>query len=1253
MNSKTLSKKSIFFIAIIFLIAFSLIPGFFAKYTPSVSADPAVNNTVVAGENAGEGFLRLFGIPKEMNQGMLYKIPIYENMDCIVYKPNESASTSTGENLSPTKPTASYREYLFDMLGTYTIVYTNREFKDRADEGDPLELNDPMMTTHTFTVLVVSSTVTLRFDNNPKNIIPTNISNEFASYTGTEGKIFIPIPTILDEEGEIVTFNDEIRLSYTVHKGGELLHERQINFLNKNVVNPENHYFNVASDFSGTYVINYIVKKVGIDTANETYSGTAYIIHTQSISIGASSETPNYQLETSFSSVPETTASVGIAKTLPGVEGKNKDTKIIVPVFYKIKVYHRATESGTFNTNIDIADKVISKNEDTGEMNVFTADREGWFKFEYIINDIYYNETKSSTSKHKTTLDFEMKDLKDNIAPTIIITEAYDSVDYNTKVANGDELVSRPYLIPSVWSQNDVYIPAIYATDNFSKTNSKFTFKREFRLSNNTVYFTVEGHENQWIVLNPTLTKTVGGETTTITPAQYEQEHPGVHVPLNSANEPYSFSYSTYQIIYIAIDEKENETISSTYNFRLSNLFGMQSSEISITYPQLFQTTPLYVGDTLTFAAPTLQDKYQETTVWDTNPELGIFYAFLPENVAYDSTFDSRVFAPTGKYYAAELKNGLYSIDISKNLSNGMYLHIVTYAINDGARGLTRDSNAKVKIPGLDDEYYSKYYTYYFRDKARKGTDLSSISINNLVLIPIRYLVDMVRPDLTGFTVNVASDADNTPMNDLGGSWIDGDYVTLHQNSRVTLPTFTLTDSDGYSSSIRNVNPSAKVEYKTNDTWKEVTGVTAGTTTRVGGVMTVSGMSFIASKIAEYRVTFRAVDAGGNIVIKIFTFTGMKSVIPPTINFSSLPPELTGSSLELDHNNYSKRTIKLPVPVLIDSNNEELNTSAYEYEVRVLEDSPSAFSFQNDQTVFEPLCAGTFRLQYVAHITGEDPIYSKVYTVTAADTTKPTIVLNKEIILPSVLPVSSTPVRIPDFSVKDFIGTGVDYSRCEVRITSSKNSLPRTIPFGDSNYTFAFDENAVFTITYTAYDLAENPNYDTATLTIKVGKTVPPLLKGKLGKEIESSFTLKSDGSPIIIDLGSGGYNFTATPTDETGEDTTDTLMSTIKYKLRNTLTGADIENTNEDYQLPGRFVITTEGSYTLTITVTDSAGNESSPFTRTFMVEKAKDGSDSNIDIANAIGITLIVLSVLVVCGVAAYFIISQRKIKKIKNAK
>lgn len=265
-------------------------------------------------------------------------------------------------------------------------------------------------------------------------------------------------------------------------------------------------------------------------------------------------------------------------------------------------------------------------------------------------------------------------------------------------------------------------------------------------------------------------------------------------------------------------------------------------------------------------------------------------------------------------------------------------------------------------------------------------------------------------------------------------------------------------------------------------------------------------------------------------------------------------------------------------------------------------------------------------------------------------------------------PVQEIPIVRPDFQVK---GQGeVDYENSYVQITRTTGSSTTTlaqITLAEWEEHFANDQtNANFSHTNVGDNIDNNGTIklllkDNGTYTIRYSIQAVDYLGQKVGdpKTLEYSITNGDVTAPEITledDFISSTYNLGdtlrinmagMTVTDNITKDEA-LLKSTIKIDLENTDTDESWDLENEGNAEAGEYIFThtleSAGDYTMTITITDEAGNKA---TRTVSFTVSTESSDP-VNVTEVLGGVLIAVSVVALAGVVIYFIVSKVKLDK-----
>lgn len=469
--------------------------------------------------------------------------------------------------------------------------------------------------------------------------------------------------------------------------------------------------------------------------------------------------------------------------------------------------------------------------------------------------------------------------------------------------------------------------------------------------------------------------------------------------------------------------------------------------------------------------------------------------------------------------------------------------------------------------------------------------------------IEVLDITDTTLPSLVG------TPEDYDDMNDIND-----------QFSEITLPTMTFTDD--------------KVDYlsvviKVYDKDGKSVAVSGKKLEKVTGGLKVSGAKFKASKSGNYRVSYVVTDIAGNTFLYTFKTNEVRATVAPTI----VKPIFDESvqTLELGE------SLTLPIPSIKNGDGEEVNDPDYTVEVVSAEGEYEPIILGK----FRPLTTGKFVIQYTVR-DGSLETKSALYTIDVVNTLAPTIANEfKEF---EKLEKNAS-MSIPRVNVSTNGVNDVDWSKSKIEVLYNGSvyktlELDKTYDTQDAEneaYNYTFRRDGTYTIKYTVVDTVGNTA--TKSFAVKVGDTEKPTL------ELDSSidFSDRKTGSTLVID-----------PAKITVKDNVDTginLFDDLKIVVKNTTTGEEISNkfTNSTRVEGYEYNLSEVGTYQVTFTLTDEAGNVTT-LVKEFAV--TAEGADKEFP-TEVLGIILLVLAILILGGVVAYFIITRKKVKSPEQIK
>ena len=470
-------------------------------------------------------------------------------------------------------------------------------------------------------------------------------------------------------------------------------------------------------------------------------------------------------------------------------------------------------------------------------------------------------------------------------------------------------------------------------------------------------------------------------------------------------------------------------------------------------------------------------------------------------------------------------------------------------------------------------------------------------------------------------TIEVVDITDTTLPNLVGTPEDYDDMNDINdQFSEITLPTMTFTDD--------------KVDYlsvviKVYDKDGKSVAVSGKKLEKVTGGLKVSGAKFKASKSGNYRVSYVVTDIAGNTFLYTFKTNEVRATVAPTI----VKPIFDDSvqTLELGE------SLTLPIPSIKNGDGEEVNDPDYTVEVVSAEGEYEPIILGK----FRPLTTGKFVIQYTVR-DGSLETKSALYTIDVVNTLAPTIANEfKEF---EKLEKNAS-MSIPRVNVSTNGVNDVDWSKSKIEVLYNGSvyktlELDKTYDTQDAEneaYNYTFRRDGTYTIKYTVVDTVGNTA--TKSFAVKVGDTEKPTL------ELDSSidFSDRKTGSILVID-----------PAKITVKDNVDTginLFDDLKIVVKNTTTGEEISNkfTNSTRVEGYEYNLSEVGTYQVTFTLTDEAGNVTT-LVKEFAV--TAEGADKEFP-TEVVGIILLVLAILILGGVVAYFIITRKKVKSPEQIK
>lgn len=514
----------------LFLVVALLV--FSSTVLPVVSAFTKVAN---AATEANFSYLTVEKFEDEANVGSTYvikKAKVWENASGTITESSQQADVKVkdplGADVSLTDD-AGQLSFKVESIGNYSIIYSFGGYSQAI------------------TMTAKQGIYSFKFPENVAQIIPAYVN--ITKYTG---KIVLPNPVVLDEEGEeVVGANVEVKVS----TAGTYLTSEQ---LTKNT----DGYYEFTPNVVGNWEVRYLYKSAdGKVLASETKTFTA------------SNEYNNdYKLQIVQGSSKPTTAVTGVTTTLPTITGKNSVTGDKVDIVYSISAKRVVYNSTTGNkVSEEDATSCISNT------NEFTPDQDGDYIITYTAKNFFGNTAEP--------WEFTISDVKDTKAPVVRLVEPYTTTPTD---------VDASYVLPEKSGVKNIVIPAIWADDNVDKDLSKLTLTRKIVKSNNDVIYESSADPNKELVFNYDETSYTLDESTQ------------VQATLESG---VTFGAGTYTISFIAKDSAGNEATAVSYKLIVDASFVADTEKPELKWSDS-EAIPAAarVGETIEFSQPVATD---------------------------------------------------------------------------------------------------------------------------------------------------------------------------------------------------------------------------------------------------------------------------------------------------------------------------------------------------------------------------------------------------------------------------------------------------------------------------------------------------------------------------------------------------------------------------------------------------------------------------------------------------------------------
>lgn len=774
---------------------------------------------------------------------------------------------------------------------------------------------------------------------------------------------------------------------------------------------------------------------------------------------------------------------------------------------------------------------------------------------------------------------YQIKNVRDTVKPEVYLVDTYTLED----AENGEvDLTDMSYLIPNkvvVSSSYDIELPAIFATDNYA-TFDKLSMGRYF--INGTKEYRLD----------------------TSTDGKYNTNEK-ISISSTNENTPEAVrnllkTAGTYQIRY---EVSDGVNTNRTITFDLVVVDNGESTSADTVAPRITMPTidtVGLVGETISFSAPEVvdyaSDSLQEANV-DTlrcKVEIGYFYGTSVEYTAFLSDFeagkDLSACANSAKYQTIgyDEETSKYSFVVPAEVA-GAELKVVVRATDNAKFGAPNSVSAPENNVSV------------------KDASVRVIDAENHTSVPT-FTLSQIKTEYDEY--------DQNAIIKLVSSNVNGEFVFATDNADFADISIKVYDPNGKEVSVRGAS----------------TVVNSANTE-----ISVNGAEFISTRYGKYVVTITATDIAGNSTVVAYELT-VKNTIKPVINSaSSLPTNVVVG-----------QEVILPNGVAIDNGNrvELTDSNSISFDSADLDGYTNPeFSFVKATRKFTPKQAGTYKFVY-KYTNASFTVTSGIMEIVVAEDTsnEGTVKFNESEWFDTAklvekmngeestgeyeyvaIPYLDINAKVKSYSVKvqgpnseDFIVTLFGAELDDTLIINQERF--------DSVYgVFKPTKDGQYKVTYT---VETESGTTSITKTLKVGDLTAPTIK--IDNEKVNLPTNVKLGSGLAIKASEINLEDNVTSKDDI------TLVITIKQPDGTTKTLS--KNSDGIYTYDA---FETAGTYTLTYTATDKAGNTTEK-TQTIVVD-AESAKETNA--AVIWGTVLIVLCVAVCGSVITFFIVNNRK--------
>lgn len=1048
----------------------------------------------------------------------------------------------------------------------------------------------------------------LEFPENSYHVVPT----EFV-----KGKtLSVPVPTAFVNDEEVV-FSGSDKVAVTDKDGNTTYAVVKALLYKSGSTTPIEMTFNastgskydkqaffsygIANDDSaiGTYKLEYRLYNVTNENTNvlEKEDGVykykaIYISNKKTITVKSSLTSD--KLYISWASQPRKSAEVGVEYNL-------------------VDVNATFTEGSTDYENVFT--QITVKHQESGEEMAVDYDNMTFVPTKKGNYYVTYKAVIPSLGLSSNVLTYSITDVDDSTKPVLYLTGNYyigeDGKTYadqaKTVVLDGmdrDELLytigDYSHYVKSYYKMKQVEgtstyavtvkIPAAYVTDNYSNIKNMTITRNLYKRANTTDSGKLElinSETSSAYAFNEVAEYTFSSET-------------GKHGDGN------------YVVKYIYTDEN-GQSVTSDFNITVkSESETTVKGEPKVTFN--YDEEMIEKDDIIKFDIPTATDEY------DTNLLVKTYYGFSNEvDLDTDKTKLMEQLEDASKFTEfnyKDVESGDYKLDVKAKMgaTSKTYLYLVTVAENNYDENYTLGKNVVVKkvliLGGIVDtdapEYMNMYTTTTF-NAALVEANVESGTLENTVTL-----------NKEGF--------------------IDGQTTAaFDQDDIITIPSVSFKDKDKF------MTFDVKVTYANGDEVVELnsleTDFSIKTEPSSGQYLyTLSDASFRASYAKTYTVTVSATDSNGNVTFTSFAVR-VNDTQPPVIaieNKSKFSEDVEVGT-----------TFIVPAPTVYD--NDEIDEDA-NWEYSVLAPNASKPAGKGQLREFIPKVTGTYIFTYSVKDGAGNPNTSSEYrlNVVAKDAPIITVAPIEESDRPWDDDATTQPVfEIPKATAKDVNFSGNIVVGAPVVKNSKGTELKVTESSDKSMWQFTPDVQGTYTITYSAQGKFLS---STKELTVNVGDGEKPTLDWvnknddfKASLTTGETWTFKFD----MITVEDNETDMASKIAEALANGVNSDAMVALKDYATISMKNSDNTEITPVYADGGlKYTFDKSGTYTFKIVLKDEAGNSTNnTYSYSINVTEKEEAEEKDND--SVVGTVLIVLSVVILAGVVAYFAITTKQVE------